>query len=258
MSDLIKTDKATGLQKVSDALGGTYTAGEIGVIQQSVAKGTTTTELAYFLNVAKSMGLNPFNKEVWCYKDNRGNVLIFAGRDGFLAKAQQSPVFNGIRSIEICENDEYELDIAGGMIHHKIKDISNRGKILGAVAFVFRKDGEPTVEFAEFKTYNKGFNAWKSHPAEMIKKVAECHALKKAFGISGIQSEYDFEVKGGVVQPNTVEIKETVDPAKQRAINLFNSCTSVEELLQHQEAAINNGLQDEFNIRYAELEMEVA
>ena len=28
----------------------------------------------------------------------------------------------------------------------------------------------------------------------MIKKVAETHALKKAFGIAGLQSEYDFQV----------------------------------------------------------------
>jgi dUTPase len=31
----------------------------------------------------------------------------------------------------------------------------------------------------------------------MIVKVAETQALKKAFGISGLQSEYDFEIKNG-------------------------------------------------------------
>ena len=97
-------------EKVSDITG--YKPNEIAVIQQNVAKGTSATELAYFLNVCKTMTLNPFNKEVWCYKDKRGNLLIFAGRDGFLSKAQQNPLFNGIRSSEVRENDKWFVDIA--------------------------------------------------------------------------------------------------------------------------------------------------
>ncbi len=41
----------------------------------------------------------------------------------------------------------------------------------------------------------------------MIKKVAESHALKKAFGISGIQSEYDFNFNDNKATPiNTEEV----------------------------------------------------
>jgi hypothetical protein len=39
----------------------------------------------------------------------------------------------------------------------------------------------------------------------MIKKVAETHALKKAFGISGVQSMYDFEVHENVAKPINTE-----------------------------------------------------
>jgi phage recombination protein Bet len=183
--------KLTIYEKVSDITG--YKPNEIAIIQQNVAKGTTATELAYFLNICKTMKLNPFNKEVWCYKDGRGNLLIFAGRDGFLSKAQQNPLFNGIRSCEVREGDQWSIDVANNNIKHEItKPLKERGKIIGAYCLVFRKGGEPTIEFVDFETYNKGFSAWKTHPSEMIKKVAESHALKKAFGISGIQSEYDF------------------------------------------------------------------
>ena len=187
-------------KKVSDITG--YTPNEIAVIQQNVAKGTSATELAYFLNVCKTMKLNPFNKEVWCY-----NLLIFAGRDGFLSRAQQNPHYKGIRSCEVRANDEWSLDIANNKIKHIIdKPSKDRGAIIGAYCIVFRKDGEPTVEFADFATYNKGYSAWKTHPAEMIKKVAESHALKKAFGISGIQSEYDFDVNNkGIAKPIETE-----------------------------------------------------
>jgi|SRR5688572_3264236 len=167
---------------------------EIATIQSTVAKGTNKVELAYFLSLAKSLDLNPFNKEIWCYKDNKGNLLIFSGRDGFLKKSQQNPAYNGLRSSEVCEQDGFGLDIANNVINHTIK-IGDRGKIVGAYAIVFRKDGEPTIEWAEFKTYDKGWNTWKTHPAEMIKKVAECHALKKAFGITGVHVEYDYDTR---------------------------------------------------------------
>lgn len=193
------------LSIVAEQVGNHYTPEQVGVVQKNVAQGTTISELAYFLNVCKTMELNPFNKEVWCYKDNRGNLLIFAGRDGFLSKAQKHPLFNGIRSSEVCENDIFDMDIAKADVSHKIS-LKDRGKILGAYCFAFRKDGEPTIEWADFKTYNKGYNAWKTHPAEMIKKVAESHALKKAFGISGIQVEYEYEYKNGVAVPNSIDV----------------------------------------------------
>lgn len=193
-------ERVDALQLISDQVAGAYSPQEIGVIQRQIAKDTTTIELAYFLNVCKTMNLNPFNKEVWCYKDNRGNLLIFAGRDGMLAKAQQSPFYAGLRSSEVCENDEFELDIANGKILHKHSG-TGRGKIIGAYAIVFRTNGEPTIEWAAIEDYDRGFGAWKTHKAEMIKKCAEAHGLKKCFGISGIAVEYDYEKKGAHMVP---------------------------------------------------------
>ena len=197
-NSIIEIDVTDNQKSISKSFG--YSEQEIAVIQNTVAKGTNKVELAYFINVCKTVGLNPFIKEIWCYKDNRQNLLVFAGRDGFLAKAQRDKNFAGIRSSEVREKDVFKIDIANNKIKHEF-GIEERGAILGAYAIVFRKGGEPTIEYVDFKTYNKGWNAWKTHPAEMIKKVAETHALKKGFGISGIQSEYDFEKKGAVIQP---------------------------------------------------------
>ena len=201
---------------ISDNFG--YTAAEVAVIQNTVAKGTSKVELAYFINVCKSVGLNPFIKEIWCYKDSKGNLLVFAGRDGFLAKAQTNPFFNGIRSSEVCKNDVFKIDIANNKIIHEY-GLEDRGDIVGAYAIAFRKNGEPTIEFVDFKFYNKGYNTWKTHPSEMIKKVAETHALKKAFGVSGIQSEYDFKENDGYVVP--IGSKEDTDEQKLKEIELL-------------------------------------
>ena len=187
-----------------------YSVEEVAVVKANIAKNVNDSELAYFLNVCKTVELNPFNREIWCYKDKLENLLIFAGRDGFLSKAQSNPLYNGMRSCEVCSNDDFKMNIATGEISH-IPEVKDRGIILGAYSIVFRKDGEPTIEWADFEVYNRGFGAWKTHPAEMIKKVAETHALKKAFGISGIQAEYDYNIKNDVATPINTELEEVTE-----------------------------------------------
>jgi phage recombination protein Bet len=211
-------------EKISSVTG--YSKEEIAIVKSSVAKNTTDTELAYFLNLCKSVGLNPFNKEIWCYKDNKNNLLVFAGRDGFLSKAQSNPAFNGIRSSEVRSNDVFDIDIANNKIVHNFgKD--KRGEIIGAYAIVFRKGGEPTIEYVDFNTFNKGWNVWKTNPAEMIKKVAETHALKKAFGISGIQSEYDFEVKNDIAIPIQIETEDELNIKVKELIDLIDTIKDI-------------------------------
>ena len=197
----IETNKAD--VSISEKLNIGFAPEQIAVIKKTVAKNTTNTELAHFLMTCKSVGLNPLNKEIWCYKDNKGNLIIFTGRDGLLRKAQEKNEFAGIRSGAVRENDEFEIDIPNGYIHHKIKSFSlkDRGKVTGGYALVFRKNGEHTLEIADFETYNKGNQIWKNNPEEMIKKVPEAHALKKAFGMAGVQLEDDFDVNNDVAKP---------------------------------------------------------
>lgn len=171
-----------------------YSKQEVDVIKNSVAKGTSDVELKYFLNVCKSTGLNPFMKEIWCYKDNRNNLLVFAGRDGFLSNAQKQEAFAGIRSCDVCENDELVLDMMNPSQNKHLINQKSRGRVVGAYAIVFRHNSEPTIAYVNFSEYDRGVNAWKTHPAAMIKKVAETQALKLAFGMSGVQSEHEFEV----------------------------------------------------------------
>jgi recombination protein RecT len=196
-----------------------YQASEIAVVKATVAKGTTDVELAYFLSVCKTNELNPFMREIWCFKDNKGNLLVFAGRDGFLKRAQQSSLWNGITSFEVCANDEFSMTVENGQtkIKHTPK-FGNRGKILGAYAIVQPKGcALQTIEWADFETYNKGINVWKSDPATMIKKCAEIHALKKGYGITVIQSEHDFDIRNNVAVPVSFE-EETPEKVAERKI----------------------------------------
>jgi len=217
MGDEKKAVVKTANQKISESTG--FTVQEVAIIKSTVARNTTDLELAYFLSIAKETGLSPFNKEIWCYKDNKNNLIIFAGRDGFLKKAQESPLWNGITSMAVHENDIFDMQIQDGKVVIKhTPDFKNPGKIIGAYAIVKPKNCEfPTVEWADFKTYNKGMFTWKTHPGEMIKKVAEIHALKKAYGITVLQSEHDFKIENETVKTLEPE-KSELDTLKEKII----------------------------------------
>jgi phage recombination protein Bet len=198
-----------------------FKAEEIAIVKNTTAKGCTNTELAYFLNVAKSINLNPFTKEIWCYKDNKGNLLVFAGRDGFLKRAQESQLWNGMTSAEVCANDFFEMDVANAVVNHK-PNFKDRGEIIGAYAIVRPKGCDlATVEWADIKVYDKKQFTWSTHKADMIKKVAEIHALKKAFGIGILQSELDWEVKGSAVVPITDALVYISDKQKSTIVDML-------------------------------------
>jgi phage recombination protein Bet len=212
--------------KIARASG--FASEDVALIKETVAKGTTDSELALFLFTAREAGLSPLLKEIWCYRDGKSNLIIFSGRDGFLKSAQNNKNFNGIRSSEVRENDEFSLDIANNKITHLKKFPT--GKIIGAYAIAFRKEGEPTIEWVDFEPYNKGYSAWKTHPADMIKKVAETHALKKAFGISALQSEFDFDVDQHTGKAYAIDTNEPCDlNTVGRIQRLLNSSTLDED-----------------------------
>jgi len=209
-------------QRISDQVA-IYTPEEVGIIKATVAKGFSDLELSYFLNVAKVYQLNPFTKQIWGYKDNKNNIIVFAGRDGFLSKAQRDPRWSGIASDVIREGERYEINIALGQISH-VKDIVSKAKIIGAWAKCQPKGCTiATIEWADFDTYNKGYNVWKADPAAMIKKVAESHCLSKAYGISGLAVEEDFKVNDDIVYPIDHEERPTI-LAIGYADNLLHTC----------------------------------
>ena len=57
----INADKIAGLTG--------FAPEQIALVKSTIAKGTTDTELAYFLTICKNVNLNPLLKQIWCYKD---------------------------------------------------------------------------------------------------------------------------------------------------------------------------------------------
>jgi len=190
-----------------------YNSSQLALIRSQVAPGITDLEFALLLQTAKLAGLNLIAKEIWCYPTQTKNgrrLLMFAGRDGFRRKAQENPNFSTVNSMEVCANDEFSMGTEDGemKIAHR-QDGKNRGGVTGAYAIVKMKDGNKVVEWADITTYDKRQNTWASHQAEMIKKVAEVHALKKVANLSSIYAEEDFTIKDGKAYTRETTAEET-------------------------------------------------
>jgi phage recombination protein Bet len=196
-------------QKIADQVK-VFTQEEVNILKNTIAKGATDLELAYFLNVAKVYDLNPFTKQIWFYKNSQNQMIVFAGRDGFLSKAQRDPRWSGIASDFVREGETFSMNVAEGKISHD-KQILSKGKIIGAWCKCQPKGCDiATIEWADFETYNKGYNVWKSDPAAMIKKVAESHCLAKAYGLAGLAIEEDFDIKDNVAYVRDHEERPTL------------------------------------------------
>lgn len=201
----------------------------ITVAHKTVAKDTTLTEFAYFLQYCKSVGLNPINKEVWCYKNSQGDLIMFAGHDGFMKKAHESNAYLGMRSSDVCEFDDFEIDMIEGKVTHKITN--NRGPVIGAYAIVKVKGREDTIKYVDFKEFDLGQSLWKpgKKPKKMICKVAETHALKEAFGVVGLYIEDEFNIKNGKIITEDI-VHEVVDKSEDRMLLLINASDTLEKL----------------------------
>jgi phage recombination protein Bet len=147
-------------------------------IKKTFAPTLTEMEFGLFLTMGKSLGANPFNREIWAVKYGSGAAQIFCGRDFYRRKAQEQPDYTGHQVDAVYENDEFKM--VNGKPNHSYQ-IANRGKLVGAYCIVFVKNREPFFTFAEMSEYNSGQSNWKTKPATMIKKVAEAQALRSAF-----------------------------------------------------------------------------
>lgn len=173
---------------------------KIDIIKNAFAADLTRDEFTMFVELGRSLNLNPFKREIWCVKYGNAAPSIFVGRDGYRKTAQEQPDYDGHMKEAIYENDEYQ--VKDGSIHHTI-NFKNRGKLIGAYCEVYRKGmGHPFRETVMFREYYRGNRNsdgsikkrkyrdqwvdmkptnWDTMPETMIKKVAEAQALRMAY-----------------------------------------------------------------------------
>lgn len=197
---------------------------------QFFPQSATAADMQYCIGVAKAFNLNPILKQIY-FVPRRSNVNgqwiekvePLAGRDSFLTLAHRTGKFAGIESkVEIKETPV-------------MKDGKwSRENDLVATATVYRKDCERpfivSVNYREYVQTNKDgkpTNFWASKPETMLKKVAESQVLRKAFDITGLFAEEEYEERyinsdrkqetpkakdiNSLNAPRVQEIQETLD-----------------------------------------------
>lgn len=153
-----------------------WTADQIQLIRDVVAKGATNDELRFFLYRCKNMGLDPLKPgQIHFIKYGNSPGTIVIGIDGFRTRAAITGKLTGIKR---------------GILR------DDKGKCTGAWAEVYRSDWkEPAREEASLAEYNTGKSNWAKMPETMIKKVAEAAALRMAFPdeLGGVYSNDEME-----------------------------------------------------------------
>lgn len=152
------------------------------LIRRTCAPGATDDELAMYLHVAKTSGLDPLRRQLHFVKV-QGRVHFIADVNGLQARAASEPDFEGILHAAVYEKDAFEVDQTKGEVtKHVHNPFGNNGKLVGAWAVVRRRGMAPFLSIVRFSEYENGNNPlWKTKPAVMIDKVAKSTALRLAY-----------------------------------------------------------------------------
>ena len=161
-------------------------------------------EHRFFFEICKSRDLNPFTKEVYFIKYGSQNAAIVIGVDTFISRANEHHDYMGFKSGWIVINAE------GVAVRTEIP----HGKLYGAWCEIHRKDKVTLTQTVVFSEYSTGKNRWQSAPFQMIDKVAQATAHRKAYPKS-FQHLYGWEemdqAKDGVKIQGKVD--DIVDPS---------------------------------------------
>lgn len=147
-------------------------------------------ERQVFLHVCQRTGLDPFARQVYMIgrydrKANRTKYTIQTGIDGFRVIAERRPEYAGQTEIEWCDDDGRWSDV------WLAKGKAPRAARVGVYRHDWARPVYATVMFDEFKVDSPMWSLTYGKPAHMIGKVAEAHALRKAFpqDLSGLYTD---------------------------------------------------------------------
>jgi phage recombination protein Bet len=148
-------------------------------IREIFAPNLSQTEFMAFVGLGKSIGANPFTREIWAVKyDKSAPAAIFCGRDFYRKKAQEQRDYNGHMVEAVYSKDEFRMNVREGVPEHSY-NMADRGQLIGAYGIAWKKGVDhPVYVFVKLSEYDKGFSLWKSMKETLIKKVAEAQVLR--------------------------------------------------------------------------------
>lgn len=129
----------------------------------------TNEEMLALLVVANEFGLNPFLKEIYAFRDQKGGVMPIIGLDGWVRLMQQRPEFNGI---------EFKYDDEGEWVE----------------ATITRKDRAKPFTIREYMSEcRRDTGPWRQSPQRMLRHRALIQCCRVAFGFGGVYGDDEGE-----------------------------------------------------------------
>lgn len=190
----------------------------------------TDKEVAMYVQLCKAQQLNPFLKEAYLIKySDKQPASIVVSKDAFTKRAEAHPQYDGMKSGIIVMSKDGKITEREGAFH-----LPNES-VVGGWARVYRKDKKTetydSVAYDEYavKDSNGNINTmWRTKPATMIQKVAEVHALRKAFPerLSGMYVEEETD------RAQVVSTMSDEDKSEQYDLSGMNE---IHEEKQHEE-----------------------
>ena len=151
-----------------------------------VPKGTPAAQIAVFAKICQEQGLSPFSKEIYLVGYG-GKYTPIVGINGLRNLANRTGVHAG------CSIPMFDMMPDGS---YKTMAQYKRGELPTTCTVVIKKavagflaEFASTVVFSEFK----GSGKWSTMPFQMISKVAEAHAIRKAYSINGVHIEEEMD-----------------------------------------------------------------
>ena len=137
-----------------------------------------------------SLNANPYAGEIIPIVFAKGQpnekLSFILTRDfrGRIAQEQQD--YESHFVIDVCENDQFQMNAANGFPDHTWDETTDRGRLKGAYCSVWKKGiRRPAayvyVKYDQYKKSGKGAEVWDKLPNDMIMKVAEAHGLRQAY-----------------------------------------------------------------------------
>jgi phage recombination protein Bet len=178
-----KTDVVPAAPPAVARPSGPWTSQQMEIVRRSVAPGSTDDELAFFAQVCRHKGLDPFAGEIvaiqrWDKRAGRNVLVIQETVAGLRALAERSGLYNGQDPPLWCGPDGAWREVW----------LNPKEPPAACKVAVYRKGWDhPTVGIATYASYvqlnrdGKPTGLWDTGPDFMLWKCAEAAALKRAF-----------------------------------------------------------------------------
>lgn len=186
---------------------------DINVLIQAgiLPKGVPTSQVKVFASICKERGLSPFSKEIYLtgyrMKDGTVNYATIVGIDGYRKIAKADLSYAGTDDVKFNVKSDGSFKTATDIILETPK--GHKALPISATITVWKMVEGNRISFthtAIFSEFDGKVQKWITMPFQMISKVAESFALKKAFSISGVSIPE--EIAAFQQEPQQTELSE--------------------------------------------------